>query len=152
MQLNLPHTENSPFLIFWIGVSEAPLVLTGRLILDVGSFGDESMVGVPLGEYVNRELPKLCRRPSRRLLSMAAWSSLGLLSPLLSHSYGYRYFMYLQESTLCLSPAGKANKNALRASLKKINLFNETVLEADVILLYIYFILSLQLYLKLSRH
>lgn len=85
-------------------------MLTCRLILDVGSFGDESIVGVPLGEYVNRELLKLCRRPSRRLLSMAAWSSLGLLSPLLSHSYGYRYFMYLQDTTLSLSPTGKANK------------------------------------------
>lgn len=79
-------------------VSEAPLVLTGRLMLGAGSFGDDSMVGVPLGEYVKRELLKLCRRPSRRLLSMAAWSSLGLLRPLLSHSYGYRYFMYLQQA------------------------------------------------------
>lgn len=61
-----------PFLIFWMEVSEAPLVPTASPTLGVGTLGEDSMVGVPLGEYVKRELPKLCRRPSRRLLSMAA--------------------------------------------------------------------------------
>lgn len=42
--------ELAPFLIFWMGVSEAPLVPTVRPMLEVGSFGEESIVGVPLGE------------------------------------------------------------------------------------------------------
>lgn len=43
-------SDSLPFLILWMGVNEVPLVPTGRLTLGVGSFGDESMVGVPLGE------------------------------------------------------------------------------------------------------
>lgn len=40
----------SPFLTFWMGVSEAPLVPTVRPKLGVESLGEDSMVGVPLGE------------------------------------------------------------------------------------------------------
>lgn len=36
------------------------------------------------------------RRPSRRLPSIAACSSAGELNFSFSHSYGYRYFMYLK--------------------------------------------------------
>lgn len=48
--IKISQEQISPFLIFWIGVIEAPLVATVRPTPDVGILGEDSMVGVPLGE------------------------------------------------------------------------------------------------------
>ncbi len=77
-----------------LGVACSPLCpMAGRCILG----GERRRGAEALGEEEKRYRLLLYpgRRPSLRLLSMAACSSPGELRPFFSHSYGYRYFIYL---------------------------------------------------------
>lgn len=79
-----------------LGVACSPLCpVAGRCILS----GERRWGAEALGEGEKRYRLLLYpgRRPSLRLLSMAACSSPGELRPFLSHSYGYRYFIYLPQ-------------------------------------------------------